>query len=171
MSGFPQGFRLELLDRSHRRRYFSSGDARVDDWLRQKALPAAEKNTSTTRVLVEGVDIAGYYTLANTALDVSLVPAELFGGKTPTRAAPTVTLAWLGVDERYVGRGLGTALFGRSLGDCARAWQFVRFVAVIVDALTEQNFDFYCARGFVPVPGTKHKLYLPASTLLQVAGG
>lgn len=169
MSAFPpEGFRLELLDRSHRRRRFSSGDSRVDEWLRQKALAAAEKNTSTTRVLLHGDDIAGYYTLANTALDVSLVPLELFGGRTPTRPAPTVTLAWLGVDQRYAGLGLGTALFGRSLADCVQAWQLVRFVAVIVDALTEQNFEFYRERGFTPVPGTTHKLYLPASTLLDV---
>lgn len=169
MSAFPpQGFRLELLARSHRRRRFSSGDARVDEWLRQKALPAAEKNTSTTRVLVHGDDVAGYYTLANTALDVSLIPLELVGGRAPVRPAPTVTLAWLGVDERHAGRGLGTALFARALADCVQAWQLVRFVAVMVDALTDGNFDFYRGHGFSPVPGTLRKLYMPAATLLEV---
>ena len=139
--------------------------ASVDDWLAHRALGATEKNASTTRVLIQGADIAGFYTLANTALDVSLVPVELLGGREPKHPVPTVTLAWLGIDQRFGGRGLGTLLFARALADCARAWTLVRFVAVVVDALTEVNFDFYQRSGFTPIPGTTHKLYLPAVTL------
>ena len=170
MSSFPpEGYRLELLSTSHRRRRFASGDRHVDEWLQRKALSATAKNTSTTRVLVHsGAEIAGFYTLANTALDVSLVPPELFAGSPPTRPPPTVTLAWLGVDQRFAGRGLGTKLFARALADCVQAYQLVRFTAVIVDALTDQNDAFYRAQGFARVPGTTHKLYLPASTLLAV---
>ena len=96
------------------------------------------------------------------------LPPEFFGGHPPTRPPPTVTLAWLGVDTRFAGRGLGTQLFGRALADCVAAYELVRFVAVIVDALTDRNYDFYRVQGFAPVPGTTHKLYLPASTLLSV---
>ena len=95
---------------------FSSGDRRVDDWLSHRALPAMRKNTSTTRVLAQtDGTVAGYYTLANTALDVSLVPADLFDGEAPRHPPPTLTLAWLGVDRRFGGRGLGTKLFARAL--------------------------------------------------------
>lgn len=169
MSAFPPpGYRLELLVRAHRRKRFSSGETRVDEWLKQRALGATEKNTSTTRVLIHGdEDVAGYYTLANTALDVSLVPAELFGGRAPVRPPPTITLAWLGVDRRFAGQGLGTLLFARALADCVQVYGLVRFVAVIVDALTDRNFDFYLNQGFVQVPGATHKLYLPATTLLE----
>lgn len=168
----PEGFSLELLSRDHRRRRFASGDSRVDEWLRHKALGATAKNTSTTRVLLHGEDdVAAFYTLANTALDLSLVPPELLGGSPPLRPPPTVTLAWLGVDVRFAGRGLGRLLLGRALLDCVHAYGLVRFVAVVVDALTERNYDFYRGQGFVPVPGTTHKLYLPASTLLEVVRG
>ena len=81
--------------------------------------------------------MAGYYTLANTALDVSLVPPALFGGKMPTKAPPTLTLAWLGVDRRFTGRGLGTKLFARALADGVRVYHIVRFVTVVVDAITD----------------------------------
>jgi GNAT superfamily N-acetyltransferase len=167
----PVGFTLELLQRRHRRKRFSSGDARVDEWLIHKAIGAMEKNTSTTRVLVatDG-KIAGFYTLANTALDVSLVPAELFGGHLPTKAPPTLTLAWLGVDREFTGQGLGTQLFARALADGVQVHHLVRFVAVIVDALTPANADFYRKHGFAQVPGAADKLYLPATTLLQVVG-
>ena len=130
-----------------------------------------QKNTSTTRVLVtDDGQVAGYYTLANTALDVSLVPADLFGGRAPAKAPPTLTLAWLGVDRAFAGRGLGAQLFARALSDGVQIHHLVRFVAVIVDALTPANAEFYRKHGVAPVPGTADKLYLPAATLLQVAG-
>lgn len=167
----PPGLALELLDRRHRRKAFASGDRRVDDWLARRALPAMRKNTSTTRVLAQtDGTIAGYYTLANTALDVSLVPVDLFDGEPPRHPPPTLTLAWLGVDRRFGGRGLGTRLFARALADAVQAFETVRFVAVIVDALTDANATFYEARGFSRVPGTPSKLFLPSSTLLEIAG-
>lgn len=168
MSFPPDGFALELLGRQHRRKKFNSGDPRVDDWLIHKAIGAMAKNTSTTRVLVatDGT-VAGYYTLANTALDVSLVPADLFGGGVPTKAPPTLTLAWLGVDRAFVGKGLGTQLFARALADGVQIYQLVRFVAVIVDALTDANTEFYRKHGFLPVHGSTARLYMPASSLLQ----
>jgi ribosomal protein S18 acetylase RimI-like enzyme len=165
----PPGLTLELLDRRHRRKAFASGDRRVDEWLARRALPAMRKNTSTTRVLADARGaIAGYYTLANTALDVSLVPADLFDGETPRHPPPTLTLAWLGVDSRFGERGLGTQLFARALADALYAFETVRFVAVIVDALTEMNVAFYQSHGFRRVPGTINKLFLPASTLVEV---
>ena len=62
-------------------------------------------------------------------------------------------------------------MFARALADCVQVYGLVRFVAVIVDALTEPNFEFYLSQGFVQVPGATHKLYLPATTLLQVVSG
>jgi ribosomal protein S18 acetylase RimI-like enzyme len=168
----PEGYSLELLNSKHRRKDFASGDEQVDRWLIHKAAGAMKKNTSTTRVLVrhDGV-IAGYYTLANSALDVSLVPAALFEGNPPSRAPPVLTLAWLGVDTRFTGLGFGTKLFARALADGVQVYELVRFVAVIVDALTESNIAFYQSHGFVPVPGTTNKLYMPATTLLEVVAG
>ncbi len=129
------------------------------------------KNTSTTRVLADQHGaIAGFYTLANTALDVSQVPLDLLGGEAPRHPPPTLTLAWLGVDARFHGGGLGTKLFARALADGLRAFETVRFVAVVVDALTEANFAFYESHGFRRVPGTTNKLFLPASTLVAIVG-
>lgn len=160
---------LELLNRQHRRKAFSSGDSRVDDWLIHRALGAMEKHTSTTRVLSgPGGVVAGYYTVASSALDVSLVPEELFGGRPPRHAPPTLTLAWLGVDTRFQGRGLGTHLFARALADAVEAYSLVRFVAVVVDAISAENIAYYRGHGFALVPGTSNKLYLPATTLMRV---
>ncbi len=165
----PADLALELLERRYRRKVCSSGDRRVDDWLARRALPAMRKNTSTTRVLAQADGtVAGYYTLANTALDVSLVPADLFHGERPRHPPPTLTLAWLGVDRRFSRRGLGSKLFARALADAVQAFETVRFVAVIVDALTDANVVFYESQGFTRVPGTVNKLFLAASTLVEI---
>jgi GNAT superfamily N-acetyltransferase len=170
--GSVPGFELELLDRRHRRKAFSSGDSREDDWLVHRALGAMEKHTSTTRVLADrGGVVAGYYTIASTALDVSLVPAELFGGKVPRHAPPTLTLAWLGVDTRFRAQGIGTRLFARALADAVEAYHLVRYAAVIIDAISQANIDYYLGQGFALVPGTSNKLYLPATTLMRVVLG
>jgi GNAT superfamily N-acetyltransferase len=166
------GLELELLNRGHRRKAFSSGDLRVDGWLIHRALGAMEKHTSTTRVLADrGGVVAGYYTIASTALDVSLAPRELFGGKLPRHAPPTLTLAWLGVDTRFRGQGIGTRLFARALAYAVEAYHLVRFVAVIVDAISSRNIDYYLRHGFTLVPGASNKLYLPATTLRRVVLG
>jgi GNAT superfamily N-acetyltransferase len=78
------------------------------------------------------------------------------------------TLALLGVDERCRGRGLGTKLFARALADALRAFETVRFVAVIVDPLTDANAAFYASHGFSPIPGTPNRLFLPATTFVEI---
>jgi hypothetical protein len=58
--------------------------------------------------------------------------------------------------------------FARALADALHAFDTVRFVAVVVDALTEANIAFYESQGFLRVPGTTNELYLPASTLVDI---
>jgi GNAT superfamily N-acetyltransferase len=79
--------------------------------------------------------------------------------------------AWLGVDTRFRGQGIGTRLFARALADAVEAYHLVRFVAVIVDAISEENVEYYQRHGFTVVPGTSNKLYLPATTLMRVVLG
>jgi hypothetical protein len=44
----------------------------------------------------------------------------------------------------------------------------VRFVAVMIDALSVENVAYDERWGFLAVPGTTNKLYMPATTLLEV---
>ena len=168
--------RVEKIAKGHRRqlRDFTSGESRVDEWLKQRALSAQTKHGSVTRLLVEGDVVAGFHTLAHGELAVDQVPPELFaGGQAPIRAPRTVTLAWLGVTQSCAKRGLGTALTHHALAVCYRSYQEVPFVAVIVDALTPQSAAFFKAKGFSVIPGTEGvlpglaaKLYLSAASLI-----
>lgn len=175
-AAFPPGMRLEKLAKELRRqiRAFASGEGRVDDWLHPRALSAQNKHGCVTRILLDGDAVAGFHTLANGELAIDQVPAELFpGGQPPQRPPRTVTLAWLGVDQRYVRKGIGRALAFNALAYCYGAYQLIPFVAVIVDALTPRSTTFFQNMGFAVIPGTEGtipglsaKLYMSAATLI-----
>lgn len=165
MSPLPPGYRLETLERSHERRRFQSGEHAVDEWLRRNALQQQKKRLSTTRVLLtEDNVIAGYYTLAIAQIDFGDLPNELTR-KLPRRFLPVAVLAWLGVDRRYQGTGLGTRLLARALRDCHEAGRTFSFVAVLIDAINADAKRFYERWSFRPLPGYPDRLFLSGAEL------
>ena len=57
------------------------------------------------------------YTLAMGQVNFDELPREM-ARKLPGTLLPIITLAWLGVDEQYQGRGLGKRLLAQALSDC-----------------------------------------------------
>ena len=164
-SRFPQGFRLEILGRQHRRKTFRSSESKVDDWLATKALQHQEKHLSMTRVLLaENDEIAGFYTLAVGQVDFGQLPAETRKGL-PRRALPAAVLAWLGVHQTLQGQGLGGLLVEQALRDCHEAGRTLAFVAVILDCLSDAAKQFYQQWDFQEVPGHPYRLFLSAKRL------
>jgi GNAT superfamily N-acetyltransferase len=162
---FPAGFELATLQREHRRRAFISGQAQVDDWLKTKALQNQEKRLSATKVLLDANGtIAGYYTLATGQVDFGDLPDEI-ARRLPKRALPVAVLAWLGVDGRFQGQGLGGLLLAQALCDCHQAGQTFAFVAVILDCVDEQAKAFYLRWNFAELPGHPFRLFLSAQQL------
>jgi GNAT superfamily N-acetyltransferase len=168
---FPQGLRCETLAKSHPRAAFSSGQPAVDAWLAERAWQNQEKHLSVTRVLLDprGV-IAGYYTLATGQVDLGELPPEL-AKKLPRRAVPVAVLAWLGVDRRFQGQGLGTRLLAQALGDCHRAGKAFAFVAVIIDCIDAAAKAFYERWDFRELPGRPMRLFLTAQALEAIVRG
>lgn len=75
---FPQGFRLEPLQKNHPRRQFDCGQEAVTEWLRTKALQHQEKRLSATKVLLDGRGArAGFYTLATGLVDFADMPSDV----------------------------------------------------------------------------------------------
>lgn len=162
---FPEGFRLELLRKSHPRRRFNCGEDQVDDWLRTKALQHQKKHLSTTKVLIDPKGaLAGFYTLATGQIDFSDLPAELTR-RLPRRALPVAVLAWLGIDEFHQGQNLGGLLLAQALRDCYEASQTFAFVAVILDCINDRAKTFYERWDFAELPGNPYRLFLSAKTL------
>lgn len=162
---FPAGFRIELLQRRHPRKQFSSGQPAVDDWLKTKALQHQTKHLSSTKVLVtqEGT-ISGYYTLAPAQIDFADLPAEVVR-RLPHRMLPIATLAWLGVDKAHQRQGLGSRLLGQALRDCWEGGKVFPFVLVVIDAVDDNARSFYARFGFTPLPGQPYRMFLSAKQL------
>jgi len=165
---FPDGFSLELIHKSHPRKQFLSGLSSVDDWLHTKALQQFNKRLSTTRVLIDsGRQIAGYYTLASKQIDFSDLPGELTH-PLPERPLPVALIAWLGIDQRYQGKGLGSRLLARALRECYVAGDTFPFIAVILDCLTEQAKAFYQRWQFEELPDYPMRLFLSYARLKAI---
>lgn len=173
MSGpsFPAGWSIEVLEKSHPRRKFESGQNEVDEWLHKSALQSQKKHLTATKVLLdEQRQIAGYYTLAFSQVDFSDLPADLVK-KLPRRQLPVGVLAWLGVDRSYRGRGIGQRLLAASLLDCYEASPTFAFIAVILDCVDETAKRFYQRFDFEELPGYPMRLYLPFKSLEALAKG
>jgi ribosomal protein S18 acetylase RimI-like enzyme len=165
---FPEGFRCEPLRRDHPRGAFASGTPAVDTWLARQALQNQEKRLSVTRVLLdEAGSIAGYYTLAMGQVDFGDLPSQV-AKKLPHRALPVAVLAWLGVDQRFQRRGLGTRLLAQALSDCHGAGGTFSFVAVVIDCIDDAAKAFYQQWDFREVPGRPLRLFLSAQTLEEM---
>ena len=162
---FPAGYALAQLTRSHPRERFDSGVSEVNEWLKTKARQAQKKHLSVTRVLLnEEKAIAGFYTLAIGQINLDSLPARFARGL-PRTMLPIVTLAWLGVDSKQQGKGLGRRLLASALGDCFQTGQQVPFVAVVLDCLNERAKRFYQRFDFQELPGHPMKLFLPWTLL------
>ena len=166
----PAGLRLEQLRREHPRRRFHSGEQRVDQWLTTKALQQQNKHLSVTKALLdEAGAIVGYYTLATGQVDFGDLPVELVK-QLPRRVLPVAVLAWLGIDAKYQGRGLGGVLLAQALRDCWEAGKTFAFVAVILDCINDQAKRFYQHWDFQELPGHPYRLFLSANRLKAMRG-
>lgn len=169
MVRFPPGWRCERLRREHPRAAFVSGQGAVDGWLTKQALQNQEKHLSVTRVLLDDQGgIAGFYTLATGQVDFGDLPVEL-AKKLPRRALPVAVLAWLGLDRKHHGQGLGTRLLAQALLDCHGAGQTFAFVAVILDCVDDRAKAFYQRWDFQELPGRPMRLFLPFASLEKLA--
>lgn len=162
---FPEGFRLAGLIREHPRRAFDCNQSSVNDWLRTKALQHQTKRLSSTKVLLDPADvIAGFYTLAVGQVDFADLPNDLVG-HLPRRPLPVAVLAWLGVDRRHQGSGLGERVLAQALRDCHEAGHTFAFIAVIVDCVDDRAKSFYERWNFQEIPGNPYRLFLSGKAL------
>lgn len=170
MSGvsYPESWRVELLNKTHNRQGFSSGQEQVDTWLKKSALQSQKKHLSTTKVLLDGNEqLIGYYTLATSQVDFSDLPTDV-AKSLPQRQLPVAVLAWLGIASSFQGRGIGQRLLATALKDCLDASGTFSFIAVILDCVDAPSKAFYQRFDFAELPGYPMRLYLPYKLLARM---
>ena len=125
-----------------------------------------KKNLTAVYVLTpEGRAIAGYYTLSAYSVRLDQIPEEIAKKLTRMREVPATLLGRLARSSGFQGQRIGEILLidalKRSLANC----KLVASWTVIVDAKDSNTAAFYKKYGFVDIPATPNRLFLPMETI------
>lgn len=165
--------KIQRLNEAHDASNFRCGQKDLDRYLKRFALSNDREGYGTTFVATEGVRILGYYTLANSRIEPSTVPAEDMEGM-PRYAIPSVLLAKLATHKEVQGRGLGRILLFDALHKFLAIGHLSGARLFEVDALNESAKTFYLARGFAELLDDPLHLYMTkgrATKIISEAGG
>jgi ribosomal protein S18 acetylase RimI-like enzyme len=164
-----QPCRLVLLDAEHDRKGFKSGSAPLDRYLHEQVWQDVRRRVAACFVAVTNEQrVAGFYTLASASVELSDLP-EATAKKLPRYpSVPAVRMGRLAVDRDFKGMGLGGALLADALRRSARAE--IAAHALIVDAKDKTAADFYRHHGFIALPSSALRLFLPLATVAGLIG-
>jgi predicted GNAT family N-acyltransferase len=163
----PTQFAIEPLNKKHDRNSFSCGVAALDNYLKKQASQDADKHVAACFILTpDGTTVAGFYTLSQYCVELAAALPESFTRKLPKYPeVPATLLGRLAVSERYKGQNLGEFLLLDALN---RSWTLsheIASAAVVVDAKNESVHRFYERYGFMSLPSTPDRLFLPMKTV------
>ena len=145
-------FSSERLDPDrHDFSQFACGEASLDSWLREQAVPATKRGTARTWVWTTADNVVvAYYALAAHKVVRAAVPAKV--GRGGPMEIPSVLLARLALAQELRGQGLGPLLIADALERVVSATKIVGARLVVVDAIVERVAQLYETVGFQRVP-------------------
>ena len=127
---------------------FSSGVPALDAWLQGKARINEAKGGARTYVACDGDRVAGFYSLAASAIEKRRLPSR--AGRNMPEPIPVILLGQLAVDSAYQGRRLGSDLLVDATRRAGTAAEVIGARAIVVQAIDEQATAFYGRFGFRP---------------------
>lgn len=162
-------YRIEALGPQHRRDDFFSGSEALDWYLRERAGQDLRRRIASPLVLISAAtdDVAGYYTLSATSLDLTVLPPELVRKLPRHPTVPATLLGRLAVHGEYQGRGLGAALLADAIQRAAR--NEIASFALVVDAKDDRARSFYEHHGFLGFQDDARRLFLPLASVAKPA--
>ena len=165
MSG---GFIIEPLG-VHNRSVFACGTEALDRYLREQALQDSKRLVANCFVAVETATqtLAGYYTLAASSVAATDLSPEFVKRLPRYPLLPAALIGRLAVDQRYQGKGLGSALLADAALRVLRSE--MKALALIVEAKDEKAMAFYRFQGFTPFVSRPLSLYLALETIRKGA--
>lgn len=143
-----------------------SGVAEVDDWFHKHAGQSERRGDTRTFVAQErhSFQVVGFYTTVVSSVEAR-DSTQMPGIGTGRYQVPVVLIAWLGVDARWQGMGVGTALLGHALHGALRVREYAGVRAVLVDAIDNSAFAFYRRLGFEPFGQDPSRLFIRLSEI------
>ena len=140
---------------------FDSGLDAVDSWAANHAHSAKRRGTAVVYVsyTADRLTPAGFYTLSSHSLERGEVGGGWLGRNAPEQV-PAILIGMLGVDRKFQGMGLGSALLADAMARSLGVADAIGSKAVVVDPAGDGARSFCTRYGFASIPGTE-RMYLP----------
>lgn len=149
----------EPLSAFHQVAGFVSGEAVLDDWLKQRASKPCLGAARTFVVCKKDTkQVAGFYSLATGSVNHTEATGNL--RRNMPDPIPVIILARLAVDLSFHGKGLGADLLHDAVLRCYRVAENIGVRAIMVHALTEEAKNFYIHHGFKSSQTQQRTLFL-----------
>lgn len=150
----------EPLSGCHQVAGFVSGEAVLDNWLKQRGLKSQALGAARTFVVCrkDTKQIVGFYSLATGSVNHTEATGNL--RRNMPDPIPVIILARLAVDVSFRGKGLGADLLHDAVLRCCRVAENIGVRAVMVHALTEEAKSFYIHHGFRESQTQQRTLFL-----------
>ena len=140
----------EKLQAEHVVSAFDCGEPVLNDWLRRRALQNQQSGSSSTYVILDGIRVVGYYSLAAGSVARDTAPGRV--RRNMPEPVPVVVLGRLAIDRAFQNQGLGRGLLRDAVLRIMTAADIIGVRAILVHALSEGAKRFYEEHGFVPSP-------------------
>lgn len=164
-----------LGDHHNRAAFTCAGDEGLilQQYLRDDARALREHRRHVTKVHVltresNPTEICGYFTLSTATLEIEELPKNVSRGLPLYRPMPALKLGRMAVSDNYRGHDLGTLIIEEAFRICVHFRESVGFIALLVDAKTDNLVEYYQKRGFSRFPERIRGLYIMQPTMAQI---
>jgi predicted N-acetyltransferase YhbS len=154
MGGAPQA-----LDAKHQLDDFDCGKAALNDWLVRHAMQAQSSGSARTSVVVEGLRVVGYFSLAVGQADALEVPDRIRKGM-GRFPIPVVILARLAVSLKDQGKGIGIGMLQEAIRRTLAIADQAGVRALLTHPIDDEAARFYRRFGFESSPIREQQLLL-----------
>lgn len=150
----------------HDRAAFSCGTEALDNYIKKQASQDVRKKVAIVYVAtLDSKTILGYYTLSQYSVQMKDIPVELSKKFPKYPALPATLLGRLARDFSTRGRGVGELLLLDALNRAVAMSEQVASAAVVTDAKDQKAVDFHKKYGFIELPKTELRLFLPMASI------
>jgi len=128
-----------------------------------------KKSLAAVYVLTpDGKTIAGFYTLSAYSVELDKIPDQIAKKLTRMPEVPATLIGRLARSDAFTGQRIGESLLADALKRSLANSKSVASWAVIVDAKGANAVAFYKKYGFIEIPSTPNRLFLPMETIAKL---
>jgi predicted GNAT family N-acyltransferase len=150
----------------HDRAAFSCGTEILDNYLKTQAAQDVRKHAAVVYVATpDSKTILGYYTLSQYSVRLDQIPVEVSRKFPKYSAVPATLLGRLARDLSTRDQGMGELLLVDALYRSLEMSKRVASAAIVTDATDQKASDFYKRYGFIELPKTERRLFLPMASV------